>query len=290
MNPLFTIRAPALRPVKPLRGVWLWSWALAACLPFIAAAQPGTATQSPAVVCKRLNADNWVAREVSLADLGFTGPLVLGPPDSSRELYLPVPANVPLSDGEVTLNANYMRADGGRTTMLVSLGTYPVSSRAFALEKGDASMAVGLDGAPRSSGFVRLGLNWGTALGADWSCTDGRTPGDVLRIEPDSRFTHRYDSSAVRDSTTAWGALPSVPVILISGKNLTNEAYDSAWRIGLALECVGKRSKIAVLPSVGDTVDLTGIAVPTALRSLTAFAGLAQGGSYKLKDAAGVAP
>ena len=288
MNNLFATRTSTLRPVRPLRGVLQLSWAMAVCLPLIAVAQPGTVAQSPAEVFKRLNADNWVAREVTLADLGFTGPLVLGSPDSTRELYFPVPANVPLNGGEVKLNANYMRADGGRTTMLVSLDTYPVSSRAFALEKGDASVAVGVDGAPRPSGFVRLGLNWGTALGADWICTDGRTPGNVLRVEPDSKFTYRYDSSAVRDLTTAWGALPSVPVILISGKNLTSEAYDSAWRIGLALERVGKRSKIVALPGVGDTVDLTGIAVPTALRSLPAFAGLAQGGSYKLKDAAEV--
>ena len=288
MNNFRTSRTSTPRLDRPLRGVVQLSWALAACLPLLAAAQPNTAAQNPAEVFRRLNADNWVAREVTFTDLGFTGPLVLGSPDSTRELYLPVPANVPLSGGEIKLNANYMRADGGRTTMLVSLDTYPVSSRPFAQEKGDASLVLGVDGSPRPSGFVRLGLNWGTALGSDWICTDGRTPGNVLRIEPDSKFTYRYDSSAVRDLTTAWGAMPSVPVILISGKNLTSEAYDSAWRIGVALERAGKRSKIVALPAVGDTVDLTGITVPTALRSLPAFAGLAQGGSYKLKDAAEV--
>ena len=235
---------------------------------------------------QRLNADNWVSRQLTLADLGFTGPLVLGAPDSSRELYLPVPANVPLSNGEIKLNANYMRADGGRTTLLVSLDSYPVSSRPFAQEKGDASLLLGVDGAPRPSGFVRLGLNWGTALGADAICTDGRTPGNVLRIESDSRFTYRYDASAIRDLTTAWGALPTVPVILISSKNLGSDAYDSAWRIGAALERVGKRSKIVALPLVGDTVDLDGMAIPAGLRGVPAFAALGQGGKYKIRDAA----
>jgi hypothetical protein len=39
-----------------------------------------------------------VAREVTLTDLGFTGPPVLGSP-GHHPLYLPVPANVPLNGG-----------------------------------------------------------------------------------------------------------------------------------------------------------------------------------------------
>ena len=288
MNPPHCLTASALGPTTCLPNVVRLSWLVAASFPLLAAAQPTARALRPAEVFQRLNADNWVAREVTLADLGFTGPVVLGLPDTTRELYLPVPANVPISGGEIKLNANYMRADGGRTTMVVSLDSYPVSSRPFAQEKGDASLLLGVDGIPRPSGFVQLGISWGTALGADLICADGRTPGNVLRIEPDSKFTYRYDSSAVRDLTTAWGALPSVPVILISSKNLTGEAYDSAWRLGLALERVGKRSKIVALPAVGDTVDLAGVNVPPALRGVPAFAGLAQGGSYKLKDAAEV--
>ena len=199
--------------------------------------------------------------------------------------YLPVPANVPLSSGEIKLNASYMRADGGRTSLLVSLDSYPVSSRPFAQEKGDASLVVGVDGAPRPSGFVRLGLVWGTAVGADLICADARTPGNVLRVEADSRFNYRYDASAIRDLTTAWGALPAMPVILISSKNLGSDAYDSAWRMGSALERVGKRSKIVALPLVGDVVDLEGITIPPGLRGVPAFAALSQGGKYKLKDA-----
>lgn len=245
-----------------------------------------TVATTPAEIFKRLNANNWISREVSFAELGFAGPLVLGAPDSRREVYLPVPANVPLSDGEIKLNANYMRGDGGRTSLQISLDSYPVSSRPYALEKGDASIVLGVDGSPRPNGFVRLGLNWGTALGADLLCTDARTPGNVLRIEPDSRFTYRYDATSIRDLTTAWGALPSKPVILISAGNLTAEAYDSAWRLGVALERAGKSSIIRTLPMVGDVINLDGVTIPAGLRSVPAFAALSQGGKYKLKDAA----
>lgn len=266
---------------------------LAACLPLLTNGQPvSTAPTAPAAsaaeVFKRLAADRWVSREITFADLGFKGPLVLGAPETVRELYFPVPANVPLSAGEVKLDANYLRADGGRTSFVVSLDSYPVSSRSMAQDKGDASVVLGVDGSPRPSGFVRMGLNWSSAMGAEWQCTDGRAAGNVLRIEPDSRFSYRYDGSAVRDLTTAWGALPPAPVILISSNNLSSGAYDSAWRMGVALERAGKRARVVALPAVGDLVNLDGLAVPAALRGIPAFAALAQGGSYKLKDAAEV--
>lgn len=251
----------------------------------LADAQSGN---SPAEVFQRLNAENWVSREISFSELGFAGPMVMVAPESRREIYLPVPPNVPLSNGEIKLNASYMRADGGRTSLVLSLDSYPVSSRPFTLEKGDASVVLGVDGSARPSGFLRLGLNWSSALGAEWMCADGSTPGNILRVEPDSRFSYRYDASAIRDIATAWGALPTVPVILVSSKNLDSEAYDSAWRMGAALERIGKRSRIVALPMVGDTVNLEGVTIPAGLRNVPAFAGLAQGGQYKLKDNADV--
>ncbi|MBA3592482.1 MAG: hypothetical protein H0W47_01610 [Polaromonas sp.] len=285
-----TLSRPPVSLFRLARGPVLL---LTVCLPLLTNGQtaPSPAVSVPtsaAEVFNRLAADRWVYREVRLADLGFTGPLVLGAPETVRELYFPVPANVPLSGGEIKLNANYMRADGGRTSFVVSLDSYPVSSRPMAQDKGDASLVLGVDGSPRPSGFVRMGLNWSTALGAEWLCTDGRAAGNVLRIEPDSRFTYRYDSSAVRDLTTAWGSLPSAPVILISSNNLSSGAYDSAWRMGVALERAGKRAQVRALPAVGDTVNLDGMVVPAALRGIPAFAALAQGGQYKIKDAAEV--
>lgn len=268
-------------------------WLLASCFPLMWVSPSVNSAvisvgRTPQEVFRELLAERWLLREITFAELGFKGPLVLGSPDSRREIYLPVPAHVPLSDGELKLNAHYMRADGGRTSLMILLDTFPVSSRPFPLEAGDASIVLGVDGAPRPSGFVRLGLNWDTALGADWLCTDGRTPGNLLRIEPDSRFTYRYDASAIRDLTTAWGALPAVPVILIANKSLSSEAYDSAWRIGLALERVGKRSRILALPAVGDVVDLAGVTIPPGLLAIPAFAALAQGDKHPLKDAAEV--
>ena len=233
-----------------------------------------------------MSADNWIPRSVSFADLGFTGPVVLGYPDTLREIYLPVPTGVPLANAALQMNANYVRADGGRTTMILSVDGYPISAQAFTAERGDASFALAIDGAPRPSGFVRFNIDWRTAVGRENTCADARTPGNLLRIEPTTRFTYRYDGSAVRDLSTAWSSLPSTPTILVAASKLSAEAYDSAWRVGVALERAGKRPRIRALPAVGDVVDMRGITIPAALRGIPAFASLGDGEQHKIKDTA----
>jgi hypothetical protein len=277
------------QPAPSLRRLFLA--AAAAIVPLLASAQPAQpapAAQgtSPADVFRRMSADNWIPRSVSLAELGFTGPVVLGYPDTLREIYLPVPTNVPLANAALQMDANYVRADGGRTTMILSVDGYPVSARPFTAERGDASLALAIDGAPRPSGFVRFNIDWRTAVGRENTCADARTPGNLLRVEPTTRFTYRYDGSAVRDLSTAWSSLPSTPTILVASSKLSGEAYDSAWRVGVALERAGKRPIIRALPAVGDIVDLRGVTIPPALRSIPAYAGLAEGGQHKIKDAA----
>ena len=262
--------------------------AAAAFVPLIASAQPVAPAQgnSPAEVFRRMSADNWIPRSVSFADLGFTGPLVLGYPDTLREIDLPVPTGVPLANAALQMDSNYVRADGGRTTMILSVDGYPVSARAFTAERGDAALMLAIDGAPRPSGFVRFNIDWRTAVGRENTCADARTPGNLLRIEPTTRFTYRYDGSAVRDLSTAWSSLPSTPTILVAANKLSTEAYDSAWRVGVALERAGKRPKIRALPAVGDVIDMRGITIPPALRGIPAFAGLTENGPHKIKDTA----
>lgn len=261
--------------------------AVAALLPMLVFGQgASTAAISPADAFRRMNADNWIPRSLSFADLGFSGPVVLGYPDTLREIYLPVPPGVPLANGTLQLDGNYVRADGGRTTMILSMDGYPVSARPFTAEKGDASITLAIDSTPRPSGFVRLNLDWRTAVGRENTCADARTPGNLLRIEPTSRFSYRYDGSAVRDLSTAWASLPSTPTILITGNRLSAEAYDTAWRVGVALERAGKRPRIRALPAIGDAVDLQGVFIPPALRSIPAFAGFVEGSKHKIKDLA----
>ena len=278
--------------LKLLRSVLL----VTALLPGMALAQPpgalppaaATSAASPQEVFRRMSSDTWVSRVVTLADIGITNPLVLGYPETTREIALPVPSGVPIANGTIQMDASFVRADGGRTTLILSLDGFPVSARPVAAERGDGSLTLAVDGAPRPSGVVRFNLDWRTAISRENTCSDTRTPGNLLRIEPTTRFSYRYDSSAVADLPTAWNSLPPSPMILIAGKKLSADAYDSAWRLGVALERAGKRPRIVALPAVGDTVDLQAVVVPAGLRKVPAFAALAEGGKRRLKDLAEV--
>ncbi|MDP3761926.1 MAG: cellulose synthase [Ramlibacter sp.] len=225
---------------------------------------------------------------LTFADLGFAGPLVLGAQETSREIALPVPPGVPLTNATLQVDASFVRADGGRTTLVLSLDGFPVSARAVTAERGDGSLTVAVDGTPRPSGLVRFSIDWRTAINRENTCSDGRTPGNLLRIEPTTRFTYRYDGSAVQDLSSAWNALPASPVIMIAGNKLSADAYDSAWRMGVALERAGKRPRVKAMPGVGDVVDLKDIVIPQALRAIPAFAALAEGGKRRIKDLAEV--
>src|SRR5688500_162831 len=278
--------------MKLLRPVLLVTCAL---VPRLALTQPvavppaaAASAASPTEVFRRMSSDTWVTRVITLADIGITNPLVLGYPETVREIALPVPPGVPLANGTLQMDASFVRADGGRTTLILALDGFPVSARPVAAERGDGSLTLAVDGAPRSSGVVRFSLDWRTAISRENTCSDIRTPGNLLRIEPTTRFSYRYDSAAVADLPAAWSSLPPSPMILIAGKKLSADAYDSAWRLGVALERAGKRPRIVALPAVGDMVDVHGVVVPPALRKVPAFAALAEGGRRRINNLAEV--
>ena len=154
------------------------------------------AAASPTEIFRRMSSDTWVTRVVTLADIGITSPLVLGYSETAREIALPVPPGVPIANGTLQMDASFVRADGGRTTLILSLDGFPVSARPVAAERGDGSLTLAVDGAPRPSGVVRFNVDWRTAIGRENTCSDTRTPGNLLRIEPTTRFSYRYDSSA----------------------------------------------------------------------------------------------
>jgi hypothetical protein len=210
-------------------------------------AQPATTVTTPPLTPVFRPADTnpgvWVPRTITFQELGFTEPVVLGYPDTIREIYLPVPPGINLSGAQLQLNASYVRADGGRTTLVYAIDGAPAHAMGFTADRGDASATIPVDGRPRPSGFVRLNIDWRTAVARENTCADARTPGNILRIEPTSQFVFNYDGANIRDLTTAWGSLPAAPTIQIASSKVTPEVYDAAWRVGVALERAGKRPK-----------------------------------------------
>jgi hypothetical protein len=246
----------------------------------------GAAADAISDAFKQIAGDTFISRDVTLSELGFTQPMVMNGSDAAREIYLPVPAGLPLSDAFLQLDGNYLRTDGGRTTILLSVDGHPVAARSPTDEAGVLKIGLGIDGTPRPNGLVRVGVTW-SSYHARQTC-DEKSIGNSYEISDQSRLTFRYDGSSVRDLATAWTALPAAPVLLVANRVLSEESYDAAWRIGLALRQAGKSPVIQSLPAVGETVDLRGITVPGGLASLPVFAGLGIGGTYTLRSPAEV--
>jgi hypothetical protein len=158
-----------------------------------------------------------------------------------------------------------------------------VLARAFTQDAGGVSVNLGVDGAARSAGFVRVGLGFASVV-SQGECSDQTAIGNVLRVDPTTRLTFRFSPADVQDLRTAWSALPYAPVLAVSGGKLSANAFDTAWRTDALLQRDGKRPVMQALPAVGDTVDLTGIDVPAPLRGVPAFAALAAGGKHAIAD------
>ncbi|MBT2339616.1 MULTISPECIES: hypothetical protein [Pseudomonas] len=233
----------------------------------------------------RLNADTHQEREVRLRDLGITAPILLSASDARRELYLPVPAGVPLNNATLQLDASYLNGEGGRNTLLLSLDGYPVRAEGLSEAQGDASVKLGVDQAPRDNGLVRLGIAWSSQVSRPL-CEEERIIGNVLRIQPDTRLNYSYDAGQLQDVGTAWATLPTRPGILVAPGSLSAGSYDAAWRLGVALARTGKQSHILPFPAVQDSVDLSNLHIPAELLGIPAFASLNGKGQHTLANPA----
>lgn len=240
-----------------------------------------------AAALRQITADRVVQRDITLADLGFPGSSILGSMDGRRDIYLPVPAGVPITDATIKVTGKYLRADGGRTTLLVSIDGNPVAAHAPDQKQGPIDMELAVDGSSRPSGFVRLNLAWSSVVG-DNLCVDERSIGNVAEISATTRFSYRYDRDAIKDLAAAWAALPRSPAVLLARKKLSAETFDAAWRVSLALERAGKRPVVAVLPSIGDAVERADLKIPEGLQALPAFRNLTGAGMHTLQGAAEV--
>ncbi|MDE1180695.1 cellulose biosynthesis cyclic di-GMP-binding regulatory protein BcsB [Paraburkholderia sp.] len=251
---------------------------LAAAFVLLHAGVAGAASADLASGFAQLGQGELETRTATLKQLGLLQSVTLTAPDTRREFFLPVPADIPISDATLQFDGAYVRGDGGRTTMLLSLDGSPVASRSFTQDEGNVSMNLGVDGAPRAAGFVRVGLGYASVI-SDNVCTDQTAIGNVLRVDPSTRLSYRFNPADVKDLRSAWSALPYAPVLTIAGTRLGAASLDTAWRTDALLQRDGKRPVTQAIPAVGASVDLGGLNVPASLQGVPAFDALARAAS-----------
>lgn len=265
-----------LRPRRPFRLMALAGLSL----PLLAMASPASDA------LQRLQGDTWINRSFALSDIGITEAVLLSGYDSRQEFYLPVPRTLPLSNATIDFSGRYYKAEEGRTAMLLFVNGKPVHSRRIEAPEGDAGYSIKVDTGTRSTNFVRLGVNWNNNVSRR-ICEVDRATGNVLSVSPDTRFNYRFSSGDLTSLSDAWITLPARPTLLVASREVSKDTYDTAWRIGVALEQANRRVQVKAFPMPGDTIDTTGWQVAPGLAALPAFSGLAAGNPrYVLKDAA----
>ncbi|UAN02698.1 cellulose biosynthesis cyclic di-GMP-binding regulatory protein BcsB [Achromobacter mucicolens] len=247
---------------------------------------PLAAMASPAGdALRRLQSDDMVTRSTTLEDLGINEPVVLSNSDARQEFYMPVPRGVPVTDARLDFDARYTKGEPGRTSMVLWLDGVPQAAQRIADGDGSASRTLAVERRTRESGFLRVGVDWQSDI-ALRHCESNRATGNALTISPQTRLTYRYDASAINSLDDAWGSLPGKPVLMVAGQKLDQQAFDSAWRMGVAMERSGKRVAVRAFPAVGEDVDTRGLQAPAGLAQVPAFAAVTGKETHKLANPA----
>ncbi len=272
-NPMTLQSVPSRQPSRALRTVSRATSTLLCGVLAAGAWLPGMANASAlGDGIRSLGTGANLTRSIALADLGITAPVVLSG-DANQDFYLPVPKGLPLADASISFDGRYLKGEKGPASFVLSIDGQPMTSQSMPDGDGPLQRTLAVSSRPRENGFVRLGVNWHSRTGTN-RCEPDQSLANSVTITPQTRLTYRVDQKSVSSLDDAWSTLPGAPALLVASKTLTKEAFDSAWRIGVALERNGKRVVVRALPAVGDTVDTRDVVVPAALAGVPAFAAI----------------
>lgn len=234
---------------------------------------------------RELGSPQSLRRSVALKDLGIAEPVVLSGV-ASQEFYLPVPRGLPLSDASLAFEGRYLKGEAGATSMVLTLNGSPAAVQAITDGEGTLQRAMTVGQPARSAEFVRLGVNWHNR-GGQMRCDQNHSLANSLTISPQTRLSYRIDSRDVRSIEDVWNTLPTHPTVLVAGNQLDKASFDTAWRVAASLQRGGKRPSVRALPAVGDMIDVSELALPSALSGVPVFAALKSGGgTHRIASAA----
>lgn len=248
-------------------------------VPLFAMASPGSEA------LRALAQDDWVQRSVSLADLGISNPVVLEQSDNRQAFFLPVPKGVPLHDAAIKVQGSFLKGEPANAALKLSVDGRPLYARPVTETSGTLQQVLAVETYGHSSGFVNFTIDWSSPSGQRL-CEPTRQSSNILTLSPHTELTYRYSMQAMHTLADAWSTLPGQPVIMIAAGPLQQTSFDSAWRLGVALERAAKRAQVRALPAVGDVVALDELNVPTALSSVAPFSALTGKASHRVASAA----
>lgn len=222
---------------------------------------------------RQLGASDGLQRSVTLKELGIVDPVVLAG-TATQDFYLPVPRGLPLGDASIAFDGRYLKGEPGTSTVVISLNGTPAVSQTVPDGEGTLQRNLPVAQPARASDFVRLGVNWRNRNNSQQRCDENHSLANSLTISPQTRLSYRVDPRDVRTIEDVWNTLPVRTTVLVSGRQLEQASFDSAWRIGASLQRNNRRMQVRALPAVGEVIDLRGLEVPAALAGVPAFAAL----------------
>ena len=222
---------------------------------------------------RQLGASDGLQRSVTLKELGIVDPVVLAG-TATQDFYLPVPRGLPLGDASIAFDGRYLKGEPGTSTVVISLNGTPAVSQTVPDGEGTLQRNLPVAQPARASDFVRLGVNWRNRNNSQQRCDENHSLANSLTISPQTRLSYRVDPRDVRTVEDVWNTLPVRTTVLVSGRQLEQASFDSAWRIGASLQRNNRRMQVRALPAVGEVIDLRGLEVPAALAGVPAFAAL----------------
>lgn len=259
----------------------IFSFALLCMLSFAVCA-----TQTAGDALRQLDSETWVSRSHTLADLGISAAIEMQHRDTDhQEFYLPVPTGVALDNAVIDFQANYIQGPDKSALLQLTVDGHPVLVKKIAEEKGEIHLRLPIGSEPRPSGFVRLGINW-LDTKVQRTCDVAPPSVNSLSIAPATGIAYRYKTGASLTLESVWNSMPGKPVIVVSDRSMSKDVFDTAWRIGAALERSGKRTELRRFPKVRDTIDIQDLSIPAGLSDIPIFASLRGGKEHEIASTA----
>ncbi|NNM79661.1 MAG: hypothetical protein HKM01_04310 [Gallionella sp.] len=233
----------------------------------------------------------WVARSVSLRDLGFAQSATLNQKIREQHFYFPIAQNATIKEAYLELDATYFQQFASADGLTVLINGVPVHTQTLGQRALPSFLKMtGGDGRPLDIGtpageeihlyfplknldptarFVDVALLLNSQVDAE-RCTEVIGRGNELRLNPPSRLHYLYAPDSVRDVRSFLTVLPRSPLVLLPSQ-IDEGGYKTALRLLMGLRSRGLEPRLLRLPAIGDVVRVDDLRLPKDFAGMPFF-------------------